>query len=98
MPDDPAAEAEAEEDAQGETFVTQSSRRIAVLERLVEGPADASKIADDRSVGAASAQTASEELREQGLVELLVTDEERAYGLTAEGERVLFSLQQDEEI
>lgn len=98
MPDDPTIAAEAEEEAEGGEFVTQSSSRSAVLERLVEGPADASKLADEQSVGVASAESATESLRERGLVELLATDDERAYGLTAKGERVLFSLQQEGEI
>lgn len=94
MPEDPTTEAEAEEETQGGEFVTQSSNRVAVLERLVEGPADPSEVANERAVGVASAQSATEDLRGQRLVEVLETDDERVYGLTAKGERVLFSLKE----
>lgn len=97
MQEDTEGEAEAAETQAGE-FVVESSNRVAVLERLVEGPADVSTIATDQPVGTASAESASEELRDEGLVELLVTDDERAYGLTAKGERVLFALERRGEI
>ncbi len=98
MPEDPTVTIETEAETENEEFVTQSSKRVAVLERLVEGPADASTIAGDQPVGVASAQSATEELREKGLVELLVTEDERAYGLTVEGELTVFSLKQEGKI
>ena len=98
MPEDPTVTAEAESEEQKGEFVAQSSNRAAVLERLVKGPADASTIASDQPVGVSSAQSATEQLRERDLVELLVTEDERAYGLTAEGENVLFLLKEQGEI
>jgi len=64
-----------------------------VLERLVEGPAAPEEIAAERSVSAAGARDAAAQLRDRGLAELLVTDDERVYGLTAKGERTLFFLE-----
>lgn len=98
MPEDPTVTIETEAEEENEEFVTQSSRRVAVLERLVEGPADAATIASAQPVGVASAQSATEELRQKGLVELLATEDERAYGLTIEGEKALFSLEQEGKI
>lgn len=96
MPEDPTTDAEPESQEENEQFVAESSRRTDALKRLAEGPAAASTVARSQSVSIASTQSAksaSEQMRERGLVELLVTDEEKAYGLTAKGERVLFSLE-----
>lgn len=92
MQEDPTVEAESKAEAEDRKFVAQSSKRTAVLERLSEGPASAETIAKEKPISAASARSVSEELHDRGLVELLVTDEIHAYGLTPEGERVLFSL------
>ncbi|EMA50741.1 MULTISPECIES: hypothetical protein [Halococcus] len=93
MPETPTIEAEATTEENASEFVTGSAARVAVLERLVEGPAAPDEIAAERSVSAASAKDAAAELRERELVELLVTDDERVYGLTAKGERTLFFLE-----
>jgi predicted transcriptional regulator len=110
MPENPTADAAVESDEQDKQFVTSSSKRTAVLGRLVDGPAEPSEVATKQSVSVASvesttnslsvanAKTATEELRDRGLVELLVTDETRAYGLTAKGERVLFALERSGDI
>lgn len=100
MPEDPTT-VEAESQNENEQFVAESSTRSDALKRLAEGPATASTVARSRSVGIASTQrakSANEQLREKGLVELLVTDEEKAYGLTAKGEQVLFALEEEGEI
>ena len=73
-------------------FVMESAARVAVLERLVEGPAAPSEIAAERSVDADSAGNAAEALRDRELTELLVADDERVYGLTAKGEQALVLL------
>lgn len=103
-------DAEAESDTEAEAFVAGSRRRTAVLGRLVDGPAAASEVATNRSVSVAgtktvtdslsvaNAETTTEELRDRGLVELLETDEKRAYSLTAKGERVVFSLERKGEL
>jgi DNA-binding transcriptional ArsR family regulator len=105
-----ATETSGESDADTEltAFVTESSRRTAVLERLVTGPASASDIAtrDAPNVEGvrgvtgtlSTSETASttEKLRDRGLVELLVDGDTRVYSLTAKGERILFALEWDE--
>jgi DNA-binding transcriptional ArsR family regulator len=70
------------------SFVISSRYRVAAMRRLDEGP---SNIADDASVGLAHVSRALQELRESGLVDLLVSDDRkkgRVYGLTEEGDRV----------
>jgi predicted transcriptional regulator len=98
MPENTAVGTEVESDEQDIEFVAESSNRTAVLTRLIEGPAEPSAIARTEGLSATAAKTAAENLREQGLVELLVTDETRAYVLTTEGEKVLFVLEQTSEI
>ncbi len=102
------ADGESDADAELTAFVTESSRRTAVLERLVTGPANPSEIAvrDAPSVegvrgvsgnlSVSRTESTTDELREQGLVELLVDGETRVYSLTAKGERILFALEWDE--
>jgi hypothetical protein len=93
MPDDPALTDESAADTEAERFVTESATRVAVLKRLVEGPASASAIAADQTVTTAGAKSAAEALHDRGLVELLATDDLHAYGLLPKGERVLFALE-----
>lgn len=96
MQEDPTIEAESKATAENRNYVAQSSKRTAVMEQLTEGPASAEEIASEQSMSVASAQSVSEELHDRGLVELLITDEVHAYGLTAEGAKVLFSLKRME--
>lgn len=108
--DDPTISEESVTEEEFATFVVESSTRTAVLTRLVDGPAPASEIAENRSasvagtetntasVSASSAENAAEELYDRGLVELLETDEMTAYCLTARGERVAFTLKEQGEI
>ena len=108
MPETDTTGAEVESDAEEGAFVTRSSKRAAVLARLVDGPADAATLAArdapdiegvsgvSRSVSASGAGTATEELRSRELVELLVDGETPIYSITAKGERVLFALERDE--
>ncbi|PSQ65467.1 MAG: MarR family transcriptional regulator [Halobacteriales archaeon SW_9_67_24] len=93
MPETPAIDAEDTAVENAGAFVMESAAHVAVLERLVEGPAAPSEIAAERSVGADSAGNAAEALRDRELTELLVADDERVYGLTAKGERALFYLE-----
>jgi predicted transcriptional regulator len=96
MPDDPTVGDESVAEPEAVQFATGSAQRVAVLKRLVKGPASASAIASDRSVATADARRAAEALHDRELVELLVTDDVHAYGLTAQGERVVFVIQQNE--
>ena len=98
MPETPAIDAEDTAAENAGAFVTESAARVAVLKRLVERPAAPREIAAERSIDAASAKRASEALRDRDLTELLVTDDERVYGLTAKGERTLFFLEAEGEV
>ena len=108
--DDPTEDTESPTEEELAEFVKQSSTRTAVLTQLVSGPATPGEIAEDRSVtidgntastsstSSTSAESAAEQLQEKGLVELLETDELRVFSLTALGESVLFSLNQQDEV
>ena len=91
-------------------YVAQSSTRTAVLARLVDGPATTSELAKNKSVSidgaaastastsATSAGAAAEQLYDRDLVEVLEMDDLTVYSLTALGESVLFSLNQQDEV
>jgi DNA-binding transcriptional ArsR family regulator len=70
------------------SFVISSRYRIVSMERLAVGPATPSQIAQDEAVGLSHVSRALQELRELGLVTLLVSDDRnkgRVYGLTDDG-------------
>lgn len=72
-------------------FVISSKYRVAVIGRLVESPATPSKISEDEDVSIASVSHALGQLRERGLVELLVDEDRRkgrVYGITERGEQL----------
>jgi|GEM_PF-6021690 len=103
------SDVESETTERHKEYVAKSSTRESVLRRLVDGPAPVSEIADKQSVPhgtsrktessllVSRAESAAEQLHEKELVELLETDEVRAYGLTVSGEQVMFALEQDSE-
>jgi DNA-binding transcriptional ArsR family regulator len=73
------------------SYVISSRYRVVAMERLHEGPATPSQIASDADVGIAHVSRALQELRDRGLVTLLVSDERkkgRVYGLTEGGTQV----------
>lgn len=73
------------------SFVVASTYRTNVLKRLMNGPATPSMIADDAEIALSHVSRALTELREHGLVELLVAEERqkgRVYGLTDHGTTV----------
>lgn len=73
------------------SYCISSRYRVVALERLDEGPATPSQIADDADVGIAHVSRALQELREESLVTLLVSDDKkkgRVYGLTDSGQEV----------
>jgi len=73
------------------SYVISSRYRVVAMERLYEGPATPSQIASDADVGIAHVSRALQELRDRGLVTLLVSDERkkgRVYGLTEGGSEV----------
>lgn len=72
-------------------FVISSDYRVVVIRRLDEGPATPSQIASDVDVGIAHVSRVLKELRERGLVELLVPEDRkkgRVYGITTEGKNI----------
>lgn len=73
------------------SFVISSRYRTAALKRLSDGPATPSQIASDVDLGIAHVSRALQELRERGLVDLLVSDDRkkgRVYGVTDSGTEV----------
>ncbi len=72
-------------------FVISSDYRVTVLRRLDDDPATPSRIADEGAVAITHVSRALKELRERGLVELLVPEERRkgrVYGITEQGRRI----------
>jgi len=74
------------------SYVISSQYRAAALERLQTGPATPSLIADDTDLSIAHVSRALQELQEEGLVTLLVSEDRRkgrVYGATEQGEAVM---------
>jgi DNA-binding transcriptional ArsR family regulator len=70
------------------SYVISSQYRVEILERLSEGPATPSLISDDVGSSITHVSRALQELRELGLVDLLVSEDRkkgRVYGTTEEG-------------
>ena len=70
------------------SYVISSRYRIATLRRLSEGPAAPSLIADETDLSIAHVSRALQELRDNDLVTLLVSEDRRkgrVYGVTDEG-------------
>lgn len=75
-------------DWDGISFVFSSTYRKEVLKQLTVGPATTSQIANRRDISMSHASRALGQLREQDLVELLVSEERRkgrVYGITDRG-------------
>lgn len=73
------------------SFVISSRYRVATLQRLAKGPATPSQVATDADVRITHVSRALQELRERGLVDLLVSDDRkkgRVYGLSETGQEV----------
>ena len=73
------------------SFVIRSQYRVAVLERLMSGPATPSTIASEADISISHVSRALSKLRERSLVDLLVSEEQkkgRVYGITEAGEEV----------
>lgn len=78
------------------SYVISSQYRVATLERLQSGPATPSLIAADTDLSIAHVSRALQELQEEGLVTLLVSENRRkgrVYGLTEDGEPVIETIQ-----
>ncbi|WP_135536979.1 MULTISPECIES: ArsR family transcriptional regulator [Halostella] len=79
-------------------FVISSRYRVAVLERLAEGPATPSQIATDSELSIAHISRSLRRLRERDLVELLVSEDRkkgRVYGITDRGEQIWSQIQSE---
>lgn len=71
--------------------VVSSSYRVDALERLAKSPAPPSTIADDTGSAVSHVSRALQDLREKGLVDLLVPESRkkgRIYGITDAGREV----------
>jgi DNA-binding transcriptional ArsR family regulator len=72
-------------------YVISSSYRVTVLRELADGPATPSRIAAQAQPSIAHVSRALGELREHGLVELLVSEDRkkgRVYGITQTGQAI----------
>ncbi|MFW5919692.1 MAG: ArsR family transcriptional regulator [Halodesulfurarchaeum sp.] len=72
-------------------YVVSSTYRVQVLQRLADSPAPPSTIADDTDCAVSHVSRALQDLRERGLVDLLVPESRkkgRIYGITETGREV----------
>ena len=72
-------------------YVVSSRYRVEVLERLTDSPAPPSTIAADTGFDISHVSRALQDLRKQGLVDLLVPESRkkgRIYGITDEGREI----------
>lgn len=89
-----AADAESEHDTDQwdeYSYVVSSKYRVATITHLSDGPATPSQIATDSGLKITHISRALAELREKGLVDLLVSEDRkkgRVYGLTEDGRAV----------
>lgn len=73
------------------SFVLASTYRETILERLMTGPATPSQLATETGHSISHVSRALSELREEELVELLVSDDRkkgRVYGITEQGNEI----------
>lgn len=77
-------------------YVISSTYRVAVLQRLAEGPSTPTQIATDTDFPLAHISKALQDLRSRSFVELLVSEDRkkgRVYGITEEGEEAWRTIQ-----
>lgn len=96
--EDEGIEAEAASERTEAEYVSRAPRRRLALDRLVEGPASAKSIADDRAVGASAAAEGLDELFAREMVEVLLDDDPRVYGITPKGEQAIYRLQENQSV
>lgn len=73
------------------SFVIRSQYRTAVLRQLMSGPSTPSTIAEEEDISISHVSRALSKLRDESLVELLVSEGQkkgRVYGITERGEQV----------
>jgi DNA-binding MarR family transcriptional regulator len=79
------------------SYVISSQYRVETMKRLSEGPATPSLIASDQQMDIAHISRALQELKQSGLVTLLVSEDRkkgRVYGITERGSSVWETIQQ----
>jgi DNA-binding MarR family transcriptional regulator len=72
-------------------YVISSTYRVQVLQRLADSPAPTSKIAEDTGCANSHVSRALNDLRDRGLVDLLVPESRkkgRIYGITEHGQEI----------
>jgi DNA-binding MarR family transcriptional regulator len=72
-------------------YVVSSTYRVKVLQRLADSPAPPSTIAEETDCAISHVSRALQDLRERGLVDLLVPESRkkgRIYGITDEGREI----------
>jgi len=72
-------------------YVVSSTYRVKVLQRLADSPAPPSTIADETDCAISHVSRALQDLRERGLVDLLVPESRkkgRIYGITDDGREI----------
>jgi DNA-binding MarR family transcriptional regulator len=80
------------------SYVISSSYRVAVLERLSEGPSTPSQIASETGISISHVSRALGDLRDRSLVELLVSEDRkkgRVYGITDRGVEVWQTIEEE---
>ena len=80
------------------SFVIRSKYRVTVLEQLSDGPATPSSIASYSNLSVSHVSRALQELRDRGLVELLVSEQQRMgrlYGPTGRADKVWMTIESE---
>lgn len=81
------------------SYVISSRYRVATLRRLSEGPVTPSRISEDTDLSVAHVSRALQELLEDDIVELLVSEDRkkgRVYGITDRGKKVWETIEEQE--
>jgi len=80
------------------SYVISSSYRVAVLERLSQGPSTPSQVASETGISISHVSRALGGLRDRSLVELLVSEDRkkgRVYGITDRGVEVWQTIEEE---
>lgn len=80
------------------SYVISSSYRVAVLQRLSEGPSTPSQVASETGISISHVSRALGGLRDRSLVELLVSEDRkkgRVYGITDRGVEVWHTIEEE---
>lgn len=81
------------------SYVISSRYRVSTLQRLSEGPATPSRIAEEADLGISHISRALQGLRGRELIELLVSEDRRkgrVYGITETGAEIWTTIKEEE--